>query len=158
MPPWLVSLIFCDDHHQRADADLLIQHLTLGKLSPISVNIIILTWFYMKKQLLNFIFFSVAVIFGASSACAGEYSGHFYIQMWNENIYITPTSDEQKSNVPACATRNLLRLQESPDTATYKKKMAALLATWLAGHSISLQGTGQCTSEGDEIIFLVTPQ
>lgn len=65
-------------------------------------------------------------------------------------------SATQMSNRPACATRGYVRLQESQTDASYREKFSMILAAWLADKPLSLAGTGSCTSEGDEIIYVVT--
>jgi hypothetical protein len=65
-------------------------------------------------------------------------------------------SATQMSNRPACATRGYVHLQEDPSETAYKSKFAMILSAWLAEKPLVLSGTGTCTSEGDEIIYVVT--
>jgi hypothetical protein len=65
-------------------------------------------------------------------------------------------SATQMSGKPACATRMFVRLQEATSDQAYRDKFAMLLAAWLAEKPVSRTGIGSCTSEGDEIINVVT--
>ena len=99
-----------------------------------------------------------AAAFGAAgTAFAGTYSGMAKPFYFSNNLYID-VSAAQMSNRPACATRNYVDLQETdPTSQIFKNKLAFLLTAWYSGQPIILTGTGNCTSEGDEIIFEVYP-
>lgn len=93
----------------------------------------------------------------AHGAEAGTYSGLVKPFLYYNSLYLG-ASATQMSSRPACATRNYVRLQESdPNDAIFKSKLAILLASWLADRPVVLSGTGTCTGEGDELIFVVTP-
>jgi hypothetical protein len=64
-------------------------------------------------------------------------------------------SATQMSGRPVCATRNYVVLAEPVSDPVFKSKFAMLLAAWLAEKPVYLAGTGNCTSEGDEIIYVV---
>jgi hypothetical protein len=83
----------------------------------------------------------------------GTYVG--LIRLAHFGILYLDVSATQMSNRPPCATRNYVHLQESPTDAAYKEKFSILLSAWIAEKPLILQGTGSCTSEGDEIISIV---
>ena len=90
-------------------------------------------------------------------AYAGSYNGMAKPYFWANGLYIDVAAT-QMSNRPACATRNLVILEESDYNSTlFKSKFAILLSSWLAGKPVYLQGTGLCSGEGDEIVFAVSP-
>lgn len=106
----------------------------------------------MKKVLMAIALYSVA-----GYGVAGEYTGVIQPYYYSNGLYINITGATM-ANRPACATRNLVRLQESdPNDPIYKNKFSMLLASYMAGKKIYLRGTDQCTAEGDEIIFMVSP-
>ena len=91
----------------------------------------------------------------ASLATAGgTYVGPVQIVYYSNTLYLE-ASATQMSNRPACATRNYVRLQEADTDPVFKNKLAIILAAWYAGRTLTLSGTGQCTGEGDELIFAV---
>lgn len=99
-----------------------------------------------------------ASAFGAAdTAFAGTYSGMAKPFYYGSSLYIDVTGTQMSSR-PACATRNYVDLQETdPTSQVFKNKLALLLAAWYSGQPIILTGTGNCTGEGDEIIFEVYP-
>ncbi len=91
------------------------------------------------------------------TAYCGTYSGMARPFYYGSSLYID-VSGSQMSGRPACATRNYVDLQETdPTSQVFKNKLAILLAAWYSGQPVTLTGTGSCTSEGDEIIFVVYP-
>lgn len=93
----------------------------------------------------------------ASTAFAGTYTGMAKPYFYGNALYIS-ISGTQMDSRPACATRNLVILEESDyNSIPFKSKFAILLSSWLAGQPVYLQGTGTCSTEGDEIIFVVAP-
>ena len=90
-------------------------------------------------------------------AFAGDYSGTFRPYFFSDNLYIEEVS-VQKSSVPACVKRNLLRLPADPSSPAYKNEYAMLLTAWYTGRALFISGSGTCTNEGDEIVFVITPQ
>ena len=105
----------------------------------------------MKK--LVYVLCSIAF---CSSAYAGNYTGMVRPFFYSSFLYLDASST-QISDRPSCATRTLVRLQETENDSVFKSKFAILLSSWIAGTPVTLGGTGQCTSEGDEIIFTVGP-
>jgi len=106
---------------------------------------------------LLFVFCLVLLGFASTSHAGGRYIGKARPYYWSGSLYIAPV-DSQKSSVPDCATRHLLRLKETdPASPVFNNKFAILLAAWMAGRDVDLRGTGECTSEGDEIIYVVIP-
>jgi hypothetical protein len=98
---------------------------------------------------------SVALMIIASAAHAGgTYVGPIRIVYYPSSLYLD-ASATQMSNRPACATRGYVRLQEAETDASFKNKLAMILAAWYADRPLTLSGTGSCTSEGDEIIYVV---
>lgn len=90
-------------------------------------------------------------------AFAGDYSGTFRPYFYSDNLYIEEVS-VQKSNLPACAKRPLLRLPADPASPAFKNEYAMLLSAWYTGRTLLISGSGNCTSEGDEVVFVITPQ
>ncbi|CCO47435.1 exported hypothetical protein [Vibrio nigripulchritudo SOn1] len=97
----------------------------------------------------------IAVSLVGTNAVAGNYTGTFHPYWYGGSLYIKPVS-VVKSDIPACAKRQLLRLQEMDISGdVFKYKYSMLLTAWAANKSIKLLGTNKCTSEGDEIIYVV---
>lgn len=104
------------------------------------------------------VFLAVVLLFMADFSFASKYVGKVRPYYWGSTLYIALV-DVEKTDVPECATRNIVRLQESDqNSAVFKNKFSILLASWMAGTDVDLRGTGNCTSEGDEIIFVVVPR
>src|SRR5690349_13505238 len=95
-------------------------------------------------------------LFAAASAAhaGGTYVGR--IRPVHYGTLYLDASATQMSNRPACATRAYVRLQEAPTDNAYKEKFSMILAAWFAKEPLVLSGTGSCTSEGDEIIYVVS--
>jgi hypothetical protein len=88
--------------------------------------------------------------------CGGTYVGMVKpLHYGNGGLYLE-ISATQVSNRPACAVRSVVRLQEAQTDQAYKDKFAILLGAWFTDRPVYLAGTGSCTSEGDEIISVVT--
>ena len=84
---------------------------------------------------------------------AGTYVGLVRPQMWANGMYLYLINGSS-SQVPACATRGILRLQEFDTTdQNCKNKYAMIIAAWYTQTQLVLIGTGNCTGEGDEIIL-----
>jgi len=100
----------------------------------------------------------LALLFMSQYAYAGgTYIGKVRPHFWGGGLYLTPIN-AQVYDKPPCATRDLLRLIEFDlSDPVFKSKYAMLLASWLAGKDVKLVGTGECTHEGDEKIFVVIP-
>lgn len=90
----------------------------------------------------------------SSHSFGGDYRGKFQPYWFASNLYIKPV-DVTKTNIPSCATRVLLRLQEDMTSEAFKYKYTMLLSMWVAQKEIRLIGTNGCTTEGDEIIYAV---
>ena len=93
----------------------------------------------------------------ACAPCAhagGQYIG--LVKPVHYGILYLDASQTQMSGRPSCATRTYVHLQEAPTDPAYKEKFSMLLGAWLADRPVALYGTGNCTSEGDEIIYVVT--
>jgi hypothetical protein len=93
-----------------------------------------------------------------STLTSAAFAGGSYVGLVKPVYYSTlylDASATQMSGRPACATRTYVKLQESPGEAIHKDKFAIILSAWLSQTPISLAGTGTCTSEGDEIIYVV---
>ncbi len=88
----------------------------------------------------------------------GEYIGLAQPYLFRDALYIN-TSRMTRTNRPACATRDLVVLVEGSDFSNplLKAKFATLLAAWLAEKPVFLAGTGGCSTEGDEVIDVVSP-
>jgi len=99
---------------------------------------------------------AIALLSITPAAYCGSYVGMVKLLHYgNGSLYLDATGTQMASR-PACATRSTVRLQEAPDNQAYKEKFAMLLSAWLADRPVALYGTGTCTSEGDEIISVVT--
>lgn len=97
----------------------------------------------------------IALMIATQSAQAGgTYVGR--VRPVHYGTLYLDASATQMSNRPACATRGYVRLQESQTDVGYKEKFAMILSAWLAEKPLVLSGTGSCTSEGDEIIYVVS--
>lgn len=95
---------------------------------------------------------------GCGSAIAGTYSGMAKPYFYSDALYID-ISATQMAGRPACATRNIVILQEPDYTSpSFKAKFAILLSSWLADKPVVLTGTGACSGQGDEIILAVSPE
>ena len=104
---------------------------------------------------MNRILSLIVLVVASSQSFAGEYIGVFHPYWYNSSLYIKPIG-AIKTNQPACVKRNLLRLQESDTSSVvFKYKYSMLWAAWAADRKIKLIGTGECTAEGDEIIYVV---
>jgi hypothetical protein len=99
--------------------------------------------------------------FGIAILTASQFSqaGGSYIGMVKPlhygSLYLD-VSATQMSGRPACATRPYVHLMEDPSDNAYKSKFAMILSAWMADRPMALYGNGTCTSEGDEIIYVVT--
>ncbi|MDF2466709.1 MAG: hypothetical protein K0Q43_4944 [Ramlibacter sp.] len=103
-----------------------------------------------RKLLLAF-----ALLVGAQASLAGgSYIGRIKPLHYG-SLYLDASAAEM-SGRPACATRPYVVLQESQTSVGYKEKFAMILSAWLAEKPVALYGNGTCTSEGDEIIYVVT--
>jgi hypothetical protein len=106
---------------------------------------------HMKFKLM----IAVALLaFGSVAAANGSYVGPVRIVYWSSQLYLD-ASATQMSNRPTCATRNYVVLQESVTDPVFKNKLAVIMAAWYAGRTVTLTGNGTCTSEGDEIVYVV---
>jgi hypothetical protein len=100
----------------------------------------------------------IAMCIATLAIATAGHAGGAYIGMIKPlhygSLYLD-ASATQMSNRPACATRQYVRLQEAQTDVAYKEKFAMILSAWLADRPLALYGTGTCTSEGDEIIYVV---
>jgi len=94
----------------------------------------------------------------ATSANAGDYIGVAQPYFYHGGFYVN-TAGMTRTNRPACATRDFVTLEEGSDMSNplLKAKFAILLSAFMSDRKVYLGGTGTCTSEGDEIIFIVSP-
>jgi|SRR5688500_5744545 hypothetical protein len=93
------------------------------------------------------------------AATQSAHAGGVYIGLVKPVHYGTlylDASATQMSSRPACATRQYVRLQEGQTDVGYKEKFAMILSAWLSEKPLVLSGTGSCTSEGDEIIYVIS--
>ena len=108
----------------------------------------------MKKAI--YMLFSVVLLSNYAQA-GGTYIGKVKPFFWGGGLYLTPIN-AQVYEKPACATRVNLRLQETDQNdPVFRNKYAMILSSWMAGKELKLIGNGECTHEGDEIIFVVQP-
>ena len=102
----------------------------------------------------------------AISTDAATYTGRIKPFFYSTGLYLLPQSDVQHTTLPSCVTRGTLRLEEDPalhsqtdqSLALFKQKYAMLLGLWLSGQTVQLVGSGSCSTEGDELIYIITPQ
>jgi len=94
----------------------------------------------------------------STTANAGDYIGVAQPYFYHGFLYIN-TAGMTRTNRPACATRDFVTLEEGSDMSNplLKAKFAVLLSAFMADRKVFLGGTGTCTSEGDEIIFVASP-
>jgi hypothetical protein len=101
----------------------------------------------------------LAIGIASLMAAQAAFAGGSYLGMVKPvhygSLYLL-VSGTQMSGRPACATRAYVRLQEDPSSSVYREKFAMILSAWMAEKPIALYGTGNCTSEGDEIIYVVS--
>ena len=109
------------------------------------------------KKILGHALAAMALLGPMPHAFAGDYTGTFRPYFYSDNLYIEEVS-VQKSSVPACVKRNLLKLPADPASPAFKNEYAMLLAAWYTGRTLYISGSGNCTSEGDELVFVITPQ
>ncbi|MGN6527612.1 MAG: hypothetical protein ACTHL8_14585 [Burkholderiaceae bacterium] len=100
---------------------------------------------------------AVALLAAVGVSHAGTYAGTFRPYWYQGVLYIEETS-VTKGGLPACATRNILRLTVDQTSTEGKEQYAMLLAAWYTGRTLSITGLGQCTPEGDELILEISPQ
>lgn len=106
----------------------------------------------------KYLFFLALSFISINALADSRYFGKVRPYYWGDSLYIALV-DVQKTDVPTCATRNVVRLQETDqNSAPFKNKFSILLAAWMAGKDVDLRGTGLCTSNGDEYIYVVIPQ
>ena len=108
----------------------------------------------MRKIITKLLLIALAAC--CSTAYAGTYLVTFRPYFFNNQLYIEETN-VQKSAVPACVTRPLLRLNTDTTTPEFKEQYAIILAAWYAERSIQITGTGACETEGDEIVLQIWP-
>jgi len=103
------------------------------------------------------IYLLVLILFSSLAYAGSTYTGTVKPYFWAGGLYLQPINAKITSK-PACATRTLLRLRETdPNDPIFRYKFSILLSAWMAKREVTLYGTGECTSEGDEIIFVVMP-
>ena len=108
----------------------------------------------MKKSIFLFL---ILLFLSQYAYAGGTYIGKVRPHFWGGGLYLTPIN-AQVLNKPLCATRDVLRLQEFDlNDPAFKSKYAMLLASWMSGKEVKLYGTGDCTAEGDEKIFVIYP-
>lgn len=114
----------------------------------------------MKKIILIFSFLAFAMSTSSTFAADGAtYTGMVQPYFYGGRLYLRPINPQITRVRPECATRELLRLEVSDlNSARFKYEYSILLSAWMAGREVTLEGTGQCTSEGDELIFVVRPK
>jgi hypothetical protein len=98
---------------------------------------------------------SMMVSFFASAN--GSYVGKLQPFYYSNSLYLVPV-ESQILNKPVCATRHYLRLPNADDSPTFNAKFSIILAAWMSKQELEVTGTGQCTSEGDEIIRSIKPK
>jgi hypothetical protein len=76
---------------------------------------------------------------------------------YNNTLYLIPI-ESQILNKPDCATRRYIRLPDTAESPTFNSKFSIILAAWMSKQEVEVRGTGQCTSEGDEIIRSIKPK
>ncbi|TVZ40605.1 hypothetical protein P886_5039 [Alteromonadaceae bacterium 2753L.S.0a.02] len=111
----------------------------------------------LSRNLLLMVSFIFLGCYSSFALSGGRYVGKLRPHFWNSSLYLYPV-DADKTDVPDCATRELVRLQETDiNSSIYAQKYSMILAAWMAGKKMDVRGTGNCTGEGDEIIFAVIP-
>lgn len=99
----------------------------------------------------NFILGCFLIVASSNSFAGGSYEGKIQPFFYSNSLYLIPI-DAKITNRPSCASRPYLRLPNGTDHPAFKAKYSLILAYWVAGKALSVGGTGDCTSEGDEII------
>lgn len=108
-------------------------------------------------KVVRLLLMSAILTFGTAHA-GGIYTGLIKPFYYSSSLYLDVTG-LQMCNRPACATRTYVRLVEiDPADSLFKHKLAMLLSAWASERAIRLDGTGTCTTEGDELVFTVIPQ
>jgi hypothetical protein len=94
-----------------------------------------------------------------SSSCVanGAYIGKVQPFFYGNTLYLIPV-DSQVSNKPVCATRRYIRLPDNTGDPIFNAKYSLILAYWTSKQELVITGSGNCTSEGDEIIKTIMPK
>ena len=58
-------------------------------------------------------------------------------------------------NRPGCASRNVMRLEDEPNSTVFRNKFEMVLRAWIAQRELILVGKGTCSLQGEELIFSV---
>jgi hypothetical protein len=99
-----------------------------------------------------------ALILGIATAPAvmagGAYNGIARPVYYQSALYLDVSAME-KSSRPACAVRDYVRLIEAENDPGFQRKYALIVGAWLAEKRIAFAGTGSCTGEGDEVVYIV---
>lgn len=92
------------------------------------------------------------------SLAGGSYIGKLQPYIYDNYAYFLPV-DSQKSNIPSCVTGgDYLRLPGGMDSTFFNAKFSVILAAWMSKQELEISGTGECTSEGHEIIRTIRPR
>lgn len=107
-------------------------------------------------KLVAALLFSLSLI--PFSACAGgSYTGKLQPFFYSNTLYLIPVQ-ATISNKPLCATRRYIRLPNEIGDPVFNAKYSLILSAWAAKQELIIEGTGTCTSEGDEIIKTILPE
>ncbi len=85
------------------------------------------------------------------ASAGGSYTGKLQPYYYSNTLYLIPI-ESQILNKPSCATRQYIRLPDAADSPTFNSKFSIILSAWVAQKELVITGTGNCTSEGDEVI------
>lgn len=107
-------------------------------------------------KLVTALAFSLSLI--PFSACAGgSYIGKLQPFFYNNRLFLIPVQSTISSK-PSCATRRYLRLSNEIGDPVFNAKYSMILSAWAAKQELIIEGTGACTSEGDEIVMSILPK
>lgn len=96
-------------------------------------------------------------VISVKAYAGGAYIGKLQPFFYNNRLFLIPIESTISSR-PSCATRRYLRLSNEIGDPVFNAKYSLILSAWAAKQELVIEGTGTCTSEGDEIIMSILPK
>ena len=84
----------------------------------------------------------------------GVYVGRVRPAYVGEHLLLQPVGARAR-NRPGCASRNVMRLEDEPNSTVFRNKFEMVLRAWIAQRELILVGKGTCSLQGEELIFSV---
>ena len=92
------------------------------------------------------------LIMPSLASAGGSYIGKIKPYFYSDGLYLILV-ESVKTDLPSCITRPYIRLPDAVGTPEFNAKYSMILAAWMSGRTMTVVGTGDCTSEGDEKIL-----